>query len=174
MLRSINVAGHNRITMRVLKDLVEGLGVSDVATYLQSGNVVFRAPRAPRRDLAAAIETAITASLGLRITVLVRTGAELGAVVSANPFAAGAHDPTRVHVTFLREAPGPRRAGGAEPAGRVGDDEYRIAGREVYLHCPSGYGRTTLTNAFWERRFATAATTRNFKTVRALAEMAGR
>ena len=86
-------------------------------------------------------------------------------------FADSGIDPAKLHVTFLGGNPDPDRV--AHLAGkRFEPDELRVAGREVYLHCPSGYGRTKLQNDFLERQLAVAATTRNWKTVTALAELA--
>lgn len=139
-------------------------------TYVQSGNVVFRSLGAPTR-LVQAIEEGIRGTLGLDVTVLLRTKGELAEVVGRSPFAASGIDPVRLHVTFLVGDPDPDRV--ADLAGkRVEPDELHVAGREVYLHCPNGYGRTKLQNAFLERQLAVAATTRNWKTVTALAELA--
>ena len=51
-------------------------------------------------------------------------------------------------------------------------DEFEVVGREVYLHCPEGYGRSKLSNAYFERKLGVAGTTRNWRTVTTLAELA--
>ncbi len=108
------------------------------------------------------------AGLGVSTKVLLRTGDELAGVLAGNPFLAGEPDPATLHVTFLAETPDAGRAGQLQaPAGESAD--FRIAGRQVYLHCPDGYGRTKLTNSFFESRLAVVATTRNWRTVTALA-----
>ncbi len=149
--------------------VVEGLGHRDVVTYLGSGNVVF-APGARVRagTVAARLEMALAADLALETTVLVRSASELASVLAANPFTAA--DPATLYVTFV---------GGAGQAGVEGvevganGDRARIVGPHVYLVCPAGSGRSPLANAYRERRLGVPVTTRNWRTVTALAELAG-
>lgn len=162
MLRGINVGGRTRVAMADLRAAFEALGYEGVATYIQSGNVVFRA-KAVDVDV---LRRRIGEDLGVDAAVLVRTAEELAAVVAGNPFAARGLDPATLHVTFLAEA----RAELAVPPGEP--DEAAVVGREVYLHCPAGYGRTKVNNAYIEKQLGVAATTRNWKTVRTLADMA--
>ena len=103
--------------------------------------------------------------------VLVRTSDKLKVVVAGNPFADSGREPAKLHVTFLSASPDADRAD-ALAAKDVGADEFHVAGREVYLYCPDGYGRTKLTNAFVEKQFRVVATTRNWKTVTTLADLA--
>ena len=101
LLRAINLGSRNKISMPDLRRLFEeGLGADDVHTHVQSGNVVFRVPERSAAKVEAAVEKRIADDLGLDITVLVRTKAQLAKVVAASPFAAGA-DVSKVHVTFL-------------------------------------------------------------------------
>jgi uncharacterized protein (DUF1697 family) len=172
MLRGINLGSHNRVAMPALRELFEALGFDDVSTYVQSGNVVFTAGgKKDDSKLAAGIERRIKKDLGLDVTVVVRTAAELKKVLGANPFLAQGKDPAGLHVTFLADK---------APAAKAKDlsaedwspDEVKVKGREVYLHCPKGYGRSKLQNALIEKRLGTGATTRNWKTVTKLAELA--
>jgi hypothetical protein len=87
------------------------------------------------------------------------------AVHARNPFAKDGREPTTLHVTFLAGSPDRSRVGDLDSR-QSEPDEFRVVGREVYLHCPGGYGRTKLTNAFFEKRLGVAATTRNWKTSR--------
>ena len=104
---------------------------------------------------------------------VVRTRDEMARVVEHSPFAGRGSDPAALHVTFLAAEPDPETVGRLEvPAS--GDDEFEVIGREVYLHCPNGYGRSKLDNAFWERRLQVPATTRNWRTVTKLVELANR
>lgn len=164
MLRGINLGSRNRVAMPALRELFEDMGHSHVETYVQSGNVVFTAPRRP--DVAA-IATRIEKDLGARSPVLLRTGAELGKLVDGNPFA---DDAAHTHVTFLVD-----RAKGGDvktiDAGLFAPDGFEVVGRDVYLRCPNGYGRSKLNNAFWEKKLGTVATTRNWKTVTALRDL---
>ncbi len=167
LLRGINVSGQRKVPMARLRALCEGLGYTEVTTYLQSGNVVFQAPRRPTTVLASAIEERIAAELGFDVPVLVRTKEALHAVATTNPLLDGGVDAASLHVVFLEGRPSPTAlaaldALAAEP---FAPDRFVASGSEIYLSCPNGYGRTKLTNAFFERRLDTHATTRNWKTV---------
>ena len=170
LLRGINVGGHQKIRMSDLRTLMEGLGHEAVATYLQSGNAVFRSPRKGDAGLASALEKAIAGELGLTVTVLVRSAAELAGVVDGTPYGDRGADAKQLHVAFLSAAPTAAAVKKLDAA-QFAPDELEVAGREVYLHYPNGYGRTKLTNAVLERRLGVAATTRNWRTVTALAEL---
>ena len=172
LLRGINVGGGNKIKMDELRTLFTGLGYTDTQTYLQSGNVIFGAPDdAVPADLASAVEKTIQAELGLTVGALVRSDAELAKILTANPYREEQDDSTKLHVTFLVDAPEADLASALQiPAGETG--VLTVIGSEVYLHCPDGYGRTKLNNAFLERKLGTAATTRNWRTVVALHDLA--
>ncbi len=179
LLRSINVGGRNKVPMADLRALVGSLGFESVETYVQSGNVVFAGPGAPEA-VARAIQSRITADLGLEVPVIVRSRQQLGRVIAANPYAGLEVDPRTVHVTFLSGPPDAehrrdlgRLAAESGPDGSFGDDRFELAGRDIFLHCPGGYGETRLNNTFMERRAGRVATTRNWRTVTTLAAMAG-
>ena len=172
LLRGINVGGYTKIGMKDLRGLFADMGFESAQTYLQSGNVVFGAPdgQAPA-ELAAGIEKRIESDLGVSVTVLLRTADSLARTLAANPYLDREDDPTKLHVTFLAEAPTAEQAGRLEtPAAETA--EFSLAGDEIHLHVPGGYGRTKLNNAFIERRLGMPATTRNWKTVNALHELA--
>ena len=192
LLRAVNVSGQNRIPMGELRELLEGLGLGGVRTYLQSGNAVFAADDASALDLATAIEMRIERDLGPRVGVLVTPADAFRRVVDANPFAGvSGVDEKWLHATFLFGAsdeshlgPAPKAAFSAaceaafaklalpaatgEQAAFVGAPP--LAAPVVFLCLPHGYGRTKLNNGFFERRLGAAATTRNWRTVLALAE----
>jgi uncharacterized protein (DUF1697 family) len=173
MLRSINVSGRNRVAMADLRSLVEGLGYGDVATYVQSGNVVFTGTGAST-SVAARIADRITAELGLEVPVIVRNRRELSRVVGGIPYSGADDEPTQHHVTFLADRPAAASVTKlAEKAAPFAPDRCEVVGRDVYLHCPGGYGNTKLNNAFIERHLGVTATTRNWRTVVTLAEMCG-
>jgi uncharacterized protein (DUF1697 family) len=171
-LRGINVSGHRKVSMADLRTLFAALGAEDVQTYLQSGNVVFKSPAASRAQLIHAIEKQIRNELGIDVTVLLRTKAQLAKIFAGNPFTNSGAEPAKLHVTLLADKP--ERARVRELDQRRGEpDEFRVVGQEIYLHCPNGYGRTKLNNAYFEQHLGVAATTRNWKTVTKLAELAG-
>ena len=170
LLRGVNVAGKNKLPMADLRDLLTGLGLHDVRTYLQSGNAVFSHPAAGAGQLAGRLEKGL-AEAGVPARVLLRRHDELATVLSGNPFLAREPDPAKLHVTFLLDPPAPDRTGRLQvPAGETG--VLSLRDREIYLHCPDGYGRTKLNNTFIETRLGAIATTRNWRTVCALAELA--
>ena len=170
LLRGINLGARNKLAMGDLRALVEGLGGEDVQTYVQSGNVVFESSAgAPKleNELARAIRRAH----GLDVAVLVRRSAELDKIVKRNPFVKAGADEKSLHVTFLAGTPKRELVKALDPSASP-PDELHVAGREVYLLCPKGYGRSKLSNAFFEKRLDVVATTRNWRTVLALAELA--
>jgi len=169
LLRGINVGRHRRISMSDLRRVFEDVGCEDVSTYLQSGNVLFAGKGSGAR-LASRLERAIHAELAPGVSVLLRSRAELARIASSNPFTG--HDMSKLHVTFLEKRPPAARARALDPE-LAEPDEFRLRGRELYLHYPNGYGRSKLTNAYFEKQLGVVATTRNWKTVTALAEGAG-
>jgi uncharacterized protein (DUF1697 family) len=174
LLRGINLGARNKVSMQDLRALFADLGAEDVATYVQSGNVVFRSADSPDSPgkLTDAIEKQIHRDLSLDVTVLVRTQRQLAKLVAANPFADDVSDPTKLHVTFLADKPDPARVRMLDPT-LAEPDEFSVIGQEVYLHCPNGYGRSKLSNAYFEKLLDVRATTRNWRTVTKLAELAG-
>jgi uncharacterized protein (DUF1697 family) len=170
LLRGVNVAGANKVKMAELRLLFTDIGFSEVSTYLQSGNVVFVDTAEDRADLASDLEKAIADRIGLAVTVLLRTRPDLEKVLAANPYLDRETDPAKLPVTFLAEAPDPTRSAAlAVPPGETA--VFTAVDREVYLHCPNGYGRTKLNNAYLERKLGVAATTRNWNSVTALYDL---
>lgn len=170
LLRGINVGGHRKIPMADLKNLHEGLGHAEVRTYLQSGNVVFRSA-GKAGDHAAAIQAAIARRFGHTVEALVFPSGDYAKLLQSNPFLGRKGiDASFLHVTFLSR---PAKAAIADRAHPVSGDEKAVfSGGHFFLYCPHGYGRAKLTNAYFERAFSTAATTRNWRTALALQELA--
>jgi uncharacterized protein (DUF1697 family) len=174
LLRGINVGGRNRVAMADLRETVASLGHRDVATYIQSGNVVFTAATGDASAaLAGPLERAIERRLGVAARVVVLSREELAAASRANPYG----DETNLkalHAVFLSEAPDRKLretvAAAVEQAAAKGErGDARIAGRTLYLHTPDGYGRSDL--AARVMRAATAGTARNWATVTKLLAM---
>ncbi len=173
ILRGINVGGHNKIPMAELKALYEELKFKDILTYIQSGNVVFKAAGgATDRALAIKIEKAIKEKFGFDVPVITRSAEEMGHALSVNPFLKKKNiDREKLHITFLNEVPQQARL----DAIRKYDyppDLFEIIGKEVFLYIPGGYGVTKLSNNFFENKLKVKATTRNWKTVNKLFDMA--
>jgi uncharacterized protein (DUF1697 family) len=171
MMRGINVAGHKPVKMETLRSCFQAMGFSGIQTYVQSGNVVFEATEPNERALAKKIETKLLRVVGFPITVILRTASELSRTVKSNPFSRErAIDPSRLHVTFLSEAPAEAARMGVKRL-RSDTDRFHLTQREIYLYCPQGYGRTKLSNNSFERLLSVKATTRNWTTVNKLLQM---
>jgi uncharacterized protein (DUF1697 family) len=169
LLRGINVGGHNKIPMAELRTECEDLGFEDVATYIQSGNVVFRAAGGAHA-VAEKLRQAIAARFGCEVPVVLRTVEALERVAGTNPFLEEGADPSRLHVGFLLEKPAPARLADL-PAQPPGPEELRVVGAEVFLHYPEGMGTSKLTTAWLDRALGTTMTARNWRTVNKLVEM---
>jgi len=152
-----------------------------VATYIQSGNVVFTSEETDTATLAAALERAIADQLGVQPKVVVLTREELAQVVADNPFPK-ADNPRQLHAVFWNGPLGPEElaavAAAQRQAGEAGGrDEARVAGTTMYLHTPDGYGRSELAARLARigggRTASAAATARNWATVRKLLAMCG-
>lgn len=170
LLRGVNVGG-NSLRMETLRTLCGELGLRNPRTYVQSGNLVFEA-EGSAAHWSEVLERALVGKARLPVSVLVRTGAEMAKLVARNPFLRESGiDAARLHVTFLKHAP-TKAALAALRAIEAGPDRFEPADREIYLHCPDGYGRSKLANTVLERALKAGATTRNWRTVTTLAEMA--
>jgi len=171
MLRGINVGGQKIVKMESLRRSFETLGFTRVRTYVQSGNVVFEASKGSSESLPNKIREKILNDYGFSIPLILRTAGEMKTIVRDNPFLKERGiDHSRLQLSFLSTLP-------AEAGLRKLDaldalpDRFSVKGREVYLHCPNGYGRTKLSNNALEKLLSVEATTRNWKTVIALVGM---
>jgi uncharacterized protein (DUF1697 family) len=169
LLRGINIGPGKRIAMPALRAIVEGLGHTDVETYLQSGNVVFAPRRKAPRDLATPLAAAIADATGHDVPVVIRTGRELAQVVAACPYPVD--DPTRVVVGFLADAIDLGDLALGDLSAYL-PDELTIHDRELYVSVPNGQARSKLMEALTKRGMPTTITVRNWRTVTALAELA--
>lgn len=172
MLRGINVAGTKKILMKDLVALYESCGSSDIQTYVQSGNVIFSSSEKNPAKISRILEKKIEQKYKFHADVLVRTGQNLKKVIDENPFLKKPGvDPGNLYVTFLSDAPETLSLPNLSNV-KSGADQFEIRGTEIFLWCPDGYGRTKLSNNFFEAKLKRIATTRNWKTVMALYEMA--
>jgi len=169
-LRGINVGGKNKLPMKALAAMFSDAGAAAVQTYIQSGNVIFRAPPALVAQLPAAITAAIADGYGYRVPVIVRTAAELMQISRSNPFLPAAEE-RALHVVFLAAEPEPAAAAALDPD-RSPPDRFTVGGREIYLCCPKGLARTKLTNQYFDAALGTTSTIRSWQTVLKLAELA--
>ena len=169
MLRGINVSGQKKIRMVELKSLYESLGFENVQSYVQSGNVVFDSEEQDAIKLRGTIEAQIESTFGFSVPVLIRTGDDFQRIIKSHPFKD--KEAIRVLVTFLYEHPEQSKLDElSDYKDKV--DHFAIGEQEIYLFCPGGYGKTKLSNTFFEKKLGVICTTRNWKSVNALYEMA--
>jgi len=171
LLRAVNVGGHGKIQMAALRALYADLGFEDVASYVQSGNLVFRSRARDPRRVAKTIEDGIEARFGFRPPVMIRTAAEMAQVAAENPFAGRAEvESKQLMVTFLTASPTQAAAKRLAGVRRV-REELVLRGRELYVWFPDGIGRSKLSGAAIEKALGTAGTGRNWNTVTKLLEL---
>jgi uncharacterized protein (DUF1697 family) len=172
LLRGVNVGGHNMIKMDALRTLYESLKLGDAKTYLQSGNVVFKAGAQALAGLPKRIEDAIEGNFGFRPSVIHRTAAELRDAIARNPFAARPGiEPSKLWVTFLAGDPS-SEAREKVLAMKTDPEELRMDGRELFIYFPNGMARPKIPMAQIERALKLPTTSRNWNTVRKLLEIA--
>ena len=162
LLRGINVGRAKRVSMTELKALVEGLGYRDVRTLLNSGNVVFSTGVAPL-TAAARIEKALTAETGVTARVTVFTANEIATVVNENPLLEVANNPSRLLITFLRDAKDRAQVAPLMKQ-KWGADVIALGTRVVYVWCANGILESSLTAAV-AKALGDAGTARNWATV---------
>ena len=172
ILRGINLGSHYKLPMPELKKLCLSLKYENPETYIQSGNVVFRSDETRQEAMADNLSKKIASAFHYDVPVIVLSEKELMSVIKQNPFLTlKGIDTERLHVTFLAERPSKTdldkiTGNDYEP------DRFICKGKSVYLYCPNGYGRTRLTNTFFESKLKVTATTRNWRTLHVLAAMA--
>lgn len=174
MLRGINVSGQKAVRMERLRESCGALGFRSIQTYVQSGNIVFVEGKKSAASLSKSISQAILRDFGFQVPVLVRTSEEMRDVIERNPFLGERGvDPSKLYVTFLSEAPSPKVLKNVQRLSSE-PDQFHMERKEVYLYCPGGYGRTKLSNSAFEKALSVRATTRNWKSVNTLFEMASK
>jgi uncharacterized protein (DUF1697 family) len=172
ILRGINVSGRNPIKMEALKDLCSTLGMTQVQTYIQSGNIVYQYKQVSTEKISALLKKEIRNTFGWEVPVITLTLEELIKTVQNNPYPKDKKkDPAFFHVTFLDQTPATENLKKIL-ACHYSPDLFEIIDKMVYLYCPGGYGETKLSNNFFENKLKLTATTRNWKTTLQLIKMA--
>ncbi len=170
LLRGVNLAGHNRVSMPKLREALEESGFEKVSTYVQSGNVVLSSAASPKR-VGSQVERLLAERFGLDIRIVVRTRAQLAAVVKRNPFGKVATNPKLYPVTFLEKAPPAEVVRKLEAAAAAKEQVVQL-GRELYAWHPDGVGRSKLAVLMSGKRLGVTGTARNWRTVARLLELA--
>jgi uncharacterized protein (DUF1697 family) len=172
MLRGVNLGGHNMIKMETLRSLCGSLRLTDAQTYVQSGNVVFRAKPKDVKALGSCIEDTIESELGFRPSAILRTTEEMSGVVARNPFAKRKNiEPGKLIVAFFATEP-TNEASVRLKATDIAPNEVHIVGRQAYIYFPDGQGRATLKWNTVDKILGLPNTGRNWNTTTKLLEMA--
>jgi uncharacterized protein (DUF1697 family) len=170
LLRGINVGGKNKLPMKDLAEIFVGVGCADVRTFIQSGNVVFKAAASLSAKVPGLVAAQINSRFGYKTPVVLRTVDQLADVLSANPFLTRASGEGTLHVMFLADEPSSASVAALDPKRSPGDS-YIVRGREVYMHLTNSAADCRLTNAYFDSKLATVSTARNWRTVTKLLEM---
>jgi uncharacterized protein (DUF1697 family) len=170
LLRGINIGGKNKVAMKELAALFTAAGCRDVATYIQSGNVIFTAHVSLLKKLAPAISISILDRFGLRVPIVIRSHEQLAASAAGNPYLAEGIDPKWLHMMFLAVHPAPAAVATLEPD-RCPSSRFHVQGQDIYLHLASGVAKTKITNAWIDSKLSTVSTIRNWNTVLKLIEL---
>lgn len=170
LLRGINVGGRNKLPMRELTQLLESLGLANVKTYIQSGNVVFQSERNDLAALADEIGAAVDQSHGFKPRILLLELADLEAAVAQNPYLQATEAPKTLHLYFLEAAPTQPDLAKLNEL-KTEREQFELIDTVFYLHAPDGIGRSKLAEKV-EKALGVAATARNWRTVSKVLEMA--
>jgi uncharacterized protein (DUF1697 family) len=172
LLRAVNLGSRNKVNMPALRAALEDAGFTDVRTYVQSGNVVATSSHRSEAAVAEAVSAVLGASFGVDEPVVARNATAWQQVIEANPFGQRSYDdPRMTAVTFLPSKPGPHDVAKLKRA--AGDDEIVVHGRELYLWYANGTHRSKLTPALLARELGVPGTSRNWRTVLAIADLIG-
>ena len=170
LFRGINVGGHNILPMSELKALLEELGCTDVRTYIQSGNVVFRHKEGQAAGLSETISKAVLSRFHFGPYVLLLTANYLENALAANPFSSAEENPKSVHLYFLSAAPIEPDLGGLKLL-KLANEKFELIDQVFYLYAPDGIGRSKLA-ARVEKLLGVPATARNWRTAQKMLELA--
>ena len=172
LIRGINVGGRKIVKMERLRDSLTKLGLDGVKTYVQSGNVVFKAPAQSEEGLCGEIRKKIQSEFGFEVSVMLRTSKEIAKTIEKNPFLKERGiDTSKLHVTFLEKVPEKANIKSLQ-ALKIEPDGLRHLGTEIYLYYPNGFSGAKLSHNTLERLLGCKGTSRNWNTVNELHRMA--
>jgi uncharacterized protein (DUF1697 family) len=170
LLRGVNVGGKNKLPMKDLAAMFVGAGCTDVRTFIQSGNVVFKASSSLAGKIAKQIADEINARFGYSTPLVIRTTEQLRDALANNPFFEQGAGEDEVHLLFLADLPKPSQVAALDPERSPGD-RFAVRGRDVYLWVSNHLAKTKLTNAYFDSKLATVSTARNWRTSTKLLEL---
>jgi uncharacterized protein (DUF1697 family) len=168
LLRGVG-GGIRPLPMRELTAALEGIGLKDVRTYIQSGNVVFSSPKTAQR-LAGEIERCIEKKFGFHSRTFVLSVSELQRAARGNPFPKADEEPTTLHLFFLAQ---PAKAAQLDAMNEIKSksEQFVLKDKVFYFYTPQGFGISKLAGRI-ERLLGVDTTARNWRTVGKLLELA--
>lgn len=164
------IGGKNTLPMKGLVQLLEGMGLSNVRTYIQSGNAVFQSEEMGPQELSESIKVGIENAYGFAPHVIILTTDELGEAVASNPYPEAESEPKTLHLTFLASVPQSPDLVSLERI-RKDSERFTLKGKVFYFHAPEGVGRSKLF-ARIEKSLGVPGTARNWRSVCKIQEMA--
>lgn len=161
-LRAVNVGSHNRINMRHLTEILPKSGFTGTKTYIQSGNIVLESHE---NNPAETISKTILNNLGLEVTAITRSPAELAEIIKNNPY-----PPEKTYITMFA---GDLASKLTENDAKINErgDLFTIAGNNIYILSNGPYHQTTFSNNYFEKKTGLQATTRNLRTIKKLLDL---
>ena len=171
LLRGINVSGQKKIKMAKLKESLETLSFSDVVTYIQSGNIVFKSDIKSINQLEKLIHDKILKDFGFEVPTLIKTPQEVTDAFENNPFEKDAtKDPKLFYVVFLKDKPETEHINNLKTY-NYSPEEYVLDDKIIYFYAANGAGNAKMNNTFFEKKLKVQATTRNWRTTHKLVEL---
>ncbi len=171
LLRGINVGGRRKILMADLRDLLAQMGFSNIATYIQSGNIYFQSSIIDKEKLENLIEKAIKTNYEFDVPVIIRTTSEINSIIAENPYI-GQEGITNdnLHLIFLKSHPKPEYHK-LIPSSNFLPDKFEIIGNNIFIYCEGKVSQSKITNTIFEKKLKVITSTRNWKTVIKLQEL---
>jgi len=169
-LRGINVGGHNKIKMEILREMFAALRFENVKTYINSGNVIFETSETDENALTAEIERAIQSEFSLSIKVMIRTIDEIKDIIKNNPFAGQFENNKDLHVLFTdEELPEDKRR--LLLSNNNGNEQFSVRNREIFCLLRVGVSDSLLGKDYIGKKLKVSATARNWRTVNKILEL---
>jgi uncharacterized protein (DUF1697 family) len=169
LLRGINVSGQKMIKMDTLIALYQSLNLINVSSYIQSGNIIFESQNPDIPELIQKLEEKINEVFNFTVTVIIRTVDEFDEIIRQNPF--GENEIENLYIVFLSDLPSDSALNNLSET-KSATEQLMIFKKEIYLFCHNGYGKAKFNNNYFEKKLNIKATTRNWKTVNKLYELA--
>lgn len=173
LLRGINVGGKHLLPMAALREIFMAAGCTTVATYIQSGNVVFTPSAAGAEDDGRRVRAAIAKRFAFDVPLVLRRATAIRHAIESSPFRLRGVSAEKLYVAFLSSAP-TSDVWARVDIERLAPDELELHGADLHLHLPNGVAGTKVTNAYLDRTLETVSTLRNWLTIIALCELGER